>query len=55
VGSHVIVARWSIGNLSDPLVLAAISVVFTLMAVTAASLPARRAASIHPSSALRSE
>jgi putative ABC transport system permease protein len=53
--SNAIVARWSIGNLSDPIVLATISLVLLTVATAAALLPARRVASIPPATALRSE
>ena len=47
-------ARWSIGNLGDPVVLATISLV--LLVVAAAALAqANRAASIQPASALRTD
>jgi ABC-type antimicrobial peptide transport system permease subunit len=55
VASNAIVARWSIGNLSDPIVLATISLVLLTVATAAALLPARRAASIQPAIALRTE
>ena len=50
-----VVARWSIGNVSDPLVLSAISLVLLLAALAAAAIPANRAASIQPARALRTD
>jgi putative ABC transport system permease protein len=55
LASGTVVARWSIGNLSDPWVLGLISLVFVVIATLAASIPARRAASITPVVALRTE
>lgn len=48
-----VVARWSIGNLSDPVVLVAVSLVLLVVAMMAAAIPANRAASIQPTDALR--
>src|SRR5262249_46240114 len=53
--SDRIVAQWSIGTLRNPWVLAAISLVFGIVAALAASIPARRAASVAPAIALRAE
>lgn len=53
VGLNKVVARWSIGNLNDPLVLVAVSLVMLVVTMISASIPARRAASIQPSDALR--
>jgi hypothetical protein len=50
---NTVVARWSIGNLSDPVVLVAISLVLLVVAMMAAAIPAKRAASIQPVDALR--
>jgi ABC-type antimicrobial peptide transport system permease subunit len=55
VASNGIVARWSIGNLSDPIVLAMISVVLLAVAAVAALIPANHAASIQPASAIRTD
>lgn len=48
-----VVARWSIGNLKDPVVLVAVSLVLLVVAMMAAAIPANRAASIQPRDALR--
>jgi ABC-type antimicrobial peptide transport system permease subunit len=53
VGLNRAVARWSIGNLSDPVVLVAVSLVLLAAAMMAAAIPANRAASIQPVDALR--
>jgi predicted permease len=50
-----VVAQWSIGNLSDPVVLVAVSLVLGVAAVLSAALPANRAASIQPTDALRTD
>jgi ABC-type antimicrobial peptide transport system permease subunit len=55
VGLNTVVAQWSIGSLSDPLVLVAVSLVLSVAAMIAAAIPANRAASIRPSDALRSD
>jgi ABC-type antimicrobial peptide transport system permease subunit len=47
------VAQWSIGNLNDPFVLVVVSLVLVVVAMTAAAIPANRAASIQPVDALR--
>jgi ABC-type lipoprotein release transport system permease subunit len=49
VGINKAVARWSIGNLGDPVVLVAVSLVLMMPA----AIPANRAASIQPVDALR--
>ena len=53
VGLNKVVAQWSIGNLNDPVVLVAVSLVLFLAAMLAAAIPANRAASIQPVDALR--
>src|SRR5262249_15638988 len=53
VGLNTIVARWSIGNLNDPVVLVAVSLVLFVATTLAAAIPANRAASIQPADALR--
>jgi predicted permease len=53
VSLNAIVARWSIGDLNDPVVLVAISLVLLVATTMAAALPANRAASIPPADALR--
>jgi ABC-type antimicrobial peptide transport system permease subunit len=53
VGLDTVVARWSIGNLNDPIVLVAVSLVLVVVTVVAAAIPANRAASIQPADALR--
>jgi ABC-type antimicrobial peptide transport system permease subunit len=45
--------RWSIGNLNDPVVLVAVSLVLFVVAVVSVAIPANRAASIQPVDALR--
>jgi ABC-type antimicrobial peptide transport system permease subunit len=53
VGLNTVVARWSIGNLNDPVVLVAVSLVLFVAAMMSAAIPANRAASIQPVDALR--
>jgi len=53
VGLNKFVAQWSIGNLNDPVVLVAVSLVLLVVAIMSASIPAIRAASVHPTDALR--
>jgi predicted permease len=53
VGLNKVVAQWSIGNLNDPAVLVAVSLVLAVVAMMAAVIPANRAASIQPADALR--
>jgi predicted permease len=53
VGLDTVVAQWSIGNLNDPVVLVAVSLVLFVAAIMSAALPATRAASIQPVDALR--
>jgi ABC-type antimicrobial peptide transport system permease subunit len=48
-----VVTQWSIGNLNDPVVLVAVSLVLLVMTMMAAAIPANRAASIQPADALR--
>jgi predicted permease len=55
VGLDTVVARWAIGSLNDPVVLAAVSLVLSVVAMMAAAIPASRAASIQPVDALRIE
>jgi putative ABC transport system permease protein len=55
VGLNKAVAQWSIGNLSDPVVLVAVSLVLFVVAMMSAAIPANRAASIPPVDALRSD
>jgi hypothetical protein len=55
VGLNKAVAQWSIGNLNDPVVLVAVSLVLFVAAVISAAIPANRAASIQPSDALRTD
>ena len=55
VGLNKVVARWSIGNLSDPVVLVAVSLVLFVAAMMSAAIPANRAASIQPTDALRTD
>ncbi len=53
VGLNKVVAQWAIGNLTDPVVLVAVSLVLFVAAMMAAAIPANRAASIQPVDALR--
>jgi ABC-type antimicrobial peptide transport system permease subunit len=53
VGLNTVVARWSVGNLNDPVVLVAVSVVLFAATMMSAAIPANRAASIQPPDALR--
>jgi ABC-type antimicrobial peptide transport system permease subunit len=55
VGLNEVVARWSIGNLNDPVVLVAVSLVLFVAAMMSAAIPAYRAASIQPVDALRTD
>jgi ABC-type antimicrobial peptide transport system permease subunit len=54
-GLNKFVAPWSIGNLNDPVVLVAVSLVLLVVAIMSASIPAIRAASVQPTDALRSD
>src|SRR6266542_3530618 len=53
VGLNKVVAQWSIGNLNDPVVLVAVSLVLFVVTMMSAAIPANRAASILPADALR--
>jgi predicted permease len=53
VGLNKVVAQWSIGNLNDPVVLVAVSLVLFVVTMMSAAIPANRAASIQPVDALR--
>jgi predicted lysophospholipase L1 biosynthesis ABC-type transport system permease subunit len=53
VGLNEVLAQWSIGNLEDPVVLVAVSLVLLAVTMMAAAIPANRAASIQPVDALR--
>jgi hypothetical protein len=55
VGLNKVVAQWSIGNLNDPVVLVAISLVLFVVTAMSAAIPANRAASIQATDALRIE
>ena len=46
-------AQWSIGNLNDPVVLVAVSLVLFVVTMMSVAIPANRAASIQPADALR--
>ncbi len=54
-GLNKFVAQWSIGDLNDPVVLGAVSLVLLVVAIMSAAIPASRAASIQPRDALRSD
>jgi len=53
--ANKVLARWSIGNLADPVVLLAVGGVLVIATVSAVLLPAARAISIQPAAALRVE
>jgi ABC-type antimicrobial peptide transport system permease subunit len=53
VALNKVVAQWSIGNLNDPVVLVAVSLVLLVVTMMAAAIPANRAASIQAADALR--
>jgi ABC-type antimicrobial peptide transport system permease subunit len=53
VGLNTVVARWSLGDLNDPVVLVVVSLVLFVAAMMSAAIPANRAASIQPVDALR--
>jgi ABC-type antimicrobial peptide transport system permease subunit len=53
VGLNKVLAQRSIGNLNDPVVLVAVSLVLFAVAIMSAAIPANRAASIQPADALR--
>jgi predicted permease len=55
VGLNKVVAQWSIGNLSDPVVLLAVSLVLFVVTMMSAAIPANRAASSQPADALRTD
>jgi len=55
VGLNKVVARWSIGNLNDPVVLVAVGLVLLVAAMMSAAIPANRAASIQPVDAVRTD
>jgi len=50
-----VLVRWSIRNMDDPLMLAAVVSALLLTSVAAAVMPARRASGIDPAIALKSE
>jgi putative ABC transport system permease protein len=52
-GLNKVVAQWSIGNVNDPVVLVAVSLVLCVVTMMSAAIPANRAASIQPADALR--
>jgi predicted permease len=53
VGLNKVVAQWAIGDLTDPVVLVAVSLVLFVATIVSAAIPANRAASIQPADALR--
>jgi predicted permease len=55
VGLNEVLGRWSIGDLDDPVVLVAVSLVLSVVAMMSAAIPANRAASIQPTDALRTD
>jgi ABC-type lipoprotein release transport system permease subunit len=50
-----VLVRWSIPNMDDPIVLAAVVGMLLVTSVAAALVPARRATAIEPAIALTSE
>jgi hypothetical protein len=55
MAANKVLARWSIGNLADPVVLLAVAAVLVMATVAAVLMPAARAISIQPAQALRIE
>ena len=55
VGLDRVVALWSFGNLSDPIVLVAVALVMFVVTMMSAAIPASRAAAIQPADALRAD
>jgi ABC-type antimicrobial peptide transport system permease subunit len=55
VGLSKVVAQWAIGNLTDPVVLGAVTLVLSVVTMMSAAIPANRAAPIRPADALRSD
>jgi hypothetical protein len=55
VGLNKVVAQRSLGNLNDPVVLVAVSVVLLVATMMAAAIPANRDASIQPAEAFRTD
>jgi predicted permease len=55
VGLTTVIGQWSIGDLKDPVVLVAVSLVLLVATLLAAAIPASRAASIQPADALRAD
>jgi ABC-type antimicrobial peptide transport system permease subunit len=55
VGLNKVLGQWSMGDLDDPVVLAAVSVVLCVVTMLSAAMPANRAASIQPTDALRTD
>ena len=55
MGLNRVVAQWSIGNLNDPIVLVAVCLVLFVVTMMSAAIPAKRAASIQPADAVRTD
>jgi predicted permease len=55
VGLNRVLGQWSIGDLADPVVLVAVSLVLFVVTMMSAAIPANRAASIQPTDALRTD
>jgi ABC-type antimicrobial peptide transport system permease subunit len=50
-----VLARWSIGNLSDPGVLATVALLFLVASIAAVADPVIRALAVQPSEVLRTD
>jgi putative ABC transport system permease protein len=55
VALNKVVAQWSIGDMNDPVVLVAVSLVLGAVTMLSAAIPANRAASIQPADAFRTD
>jgi predicted permease len=55
LGLNKVIAQWTIGDLNDPVVLVAVSLVLVVVTMVSAAIPANRAASIPPADALRTD
>jgi ABC-type lipoprotein release transport system permease subunit len=50
-----VIAHWTAGNVRDPMMLGGVTVIFISVVIVASLIPARRAASIDPMRALRTD